>query len=76
MARDRGRNRPAYAGTPLDGARVKKVAIIGAGAAGLCGARHMQAAGFDVTIFEIGTQIGGMWVYKNDNGRSSAYKTS
>ena len=35
----------------------------------------MKAAGFDVTIFEIGTQIGGMWVYRNDNGRSSAYKT-
>ena len=53
----------------------KSVAVIGAGAAGLCGARHMKAAGFDVTIFEIGTQIGGMWVYGNDNGRSSAYKT-
>lgn len=53
----------------------KRVAIIGAGAAGLCGARAMTKAGFDVTVFEIGTQIGGMWVYQNDNGRSSAYKT-
>ncbi|MEM7189343.1 MAG: NAD(P)-binding domain-containing protein [Pseudomonadota bacterium] len=53
----------------------KQVAIIGAGASGLCGARHMVAAGFDVTIYEIGSQIGGMWVYQNDNGRSSAYKT-
>ena len=54
---------------------MKTVAIIGAGAAGLCGARHMKAAGLDVTLFEIGSQIGGMWVYGNDNGRSSAYKT-
>ncbi|MEM1163709.1 MAG: NAD(P)-binding domain-containing protein, partial [Pseudomonadota bacterium] len=53
----------------------KTVAIIGAGASGLCGARHMVAAGFDVTLYEIGGQIGGMWVYRNDNGRSSAYKT-
>lgn len=53
----------------------RKVAIIGAGASGLCGARHIKAAGFHVTIFEIGSRIGGMWVYQNDNGRSSAYKT-
>lgn len=53
----------------------KRVAIIGAGAAGLCGARHMKAAGFEVTVYEIGSTVGGMWVYLNDNGRSSAYKT-
>jgi cation diffusion facilitator CzcD-associated flavoprotein CzcO len=53
----------------------KSVAIIGAGATGLVGARHMKTAGFDVTLFEIGSQVGGMWVYRNDNGRSSAYKT-
>ena len=53
----------------------KTVGIIGAGAAGLCGAKHMLEAGFDVTVYEIGSRIGGMWVYGNDNGRSSAYKT-
>ncbi len=53
----------------------KSVGIIGAGAAGICGAKHMLEAGFDVTLYEIGTRIGGMWVYKNDNGRSSAYST-
>src|SRR3954468_2205220 len=29
----------------------------------------------DVTIFEIGSHIGGLWVYDNDNGRSSAYRS-
>lgn len=53
----------------------RTVAIIGAGATGLVGARHMRAAGFDVTLYEIGSQVGGMWVYRNDNDRSSAYKT-
>ena len=53
----------------------KSIGIIGAGAAGICGARHMLAAGFDVTLYEIGSSIGGMWVYQNDNNRSSAYKT-
>jgi cation diffusion facilitator CzcD-associated flavoprotein CzcO len=35
----------------------------------------MLAQGFDVTVYEVGSHIGGMWVYKNDNNRSSAYKT-
>ena len=53
----------------------KRVAIIGAGACGICAAKYLLEAGFDVTVFEIGTQIGGMWCYDNDNGRSSAYRT-
>ncbi len=52
-----------------------RIAVIGAGAAGLCSAKYMQAAGFDVTIYEIGSQIGGMWRYMNDNGLSNAYRT-
>ncbi len=53
----------------------KSVAIVGAGAAGLCGAKHMLEAGCDVTLYEIGSRVGGMWVYRNDNNLSSAYKT-
>lgn len=53
----------------------KSIGIIGAGAAGLCGAKHMLEAGFDVTVYEIGSHPGGMWVYNNDNQRSSAYRT-
>jgi hypothetical protein len=56
--------------------RVKKqVAVLGAGACGLCAAKTMAQSGFDVTIFEIGTQIGGLWCFENDNQRSSAYRT-
>ena len=54
----------------------RRYAVIGAGAAGLCGAKHLVGNGFeDVTIFEIGTQIGGLWCYRNDNDLSSAYRT-
>ena len=53
----------------------QRFAVIGAGAGGLCAARHLVGAGIDVTIFEIGSQIGGLWVYDNDNGRSSAYRS-
>lgn len=53
----------------------KRVAIIGGGAAGLINAHRFQAAGAEVTIFEIGTKLGGLWVFNNDSGRSSAYQS-
>ena len=53
----------------------KRIAVIGAGACGICTAKYLLESGFDVTVYEIGSQIGGMWCYRNDNGRSSAYRT-
>jgi thioredoxin reductase len=53
----------------------KRVAVVGAGACGICAAKYLLEVGFDVTVFEIGGQIGGLWCYLNDNGRSSAYRT-
>ncbi len=53
----------------------RRVAVIGAGASGLCSAKYLLQSGFDVTLFEIGSQIGGMWCFNNDSGRSSAYRT-
>jgi dimethylaniline monooxygenase (N-oxide forming) len=51
----------------------RSVAVIGAGAAGLCAAKHLLAKGIDVVVYEMGTRIGGLWVYENDNGLSGAY---
>lgn len=57
-------------------ARGSRYAVIGAGAAGLCMAKYLIQEGIeDVTVFEIGSQIGGLWCFENDNGLSSAYKT-
>lgn len=50
-------------------------AIIGAGAGGLCAAKYLTVQGIDVTIFEAGSSIGGLWVYNNDSGMSPAYKS-
>lgn len=52
----------------------KRVAVVGAGAAGLAAGKYLLDAGFDVTIFEAGSNVGGLWVYENDNGRSQAYR--
>jgi dimethylaniline monooxygenase (N-oxide forming) len=54
----------------------KRVAIIGAGAAGLITAKVMLQAGLrDLTVFETGSDLGGLWNYGNDSGSSVAYRT-
>jgi dimethylaniline monooxygenase (N-oxide forming) len=54
---------------------MKRFAVIGAGAGGLCAAKNLLARGIEVTIFEIGSKIGGLWVYENDSGMSPAYRS-
>jgi len=53
----------------------KRFAVIGAGAGGLCAAKNLVASGFEVVIFEVGSCIGGLWVYDNDSGLSPAYRS-
>ncbi|MEJ6732568.1 MAG: NAD(P)-binding domain-containing protein [Opitutaceae bacterium] len=53
----------------------RNVAVIGAGAAGLSAARYLMEDGHEVTVFELGSRIGGLWVYDNDNGLSAAYES-
>jgi dimethylaniline monooxygenase (N-oxide forming) len=59
----------------MNSARSRRVAVIGAGASGICMAKHLIESGVDITVFEAGTQIGGLWVFENDSGCSPAYKT-
>jgi hypothetical protein len=49
--------------------------IIGAGAAGLICLKRFREAGVDAVAVEGGSQVGGIWIYENDNGLSSAYST-
>ncbi len=52
-----------------------RFAVIGAGAGGLCAARHLLQVGIEPVIFEIGSHIGGLWVFDNDSGLSPAYRS-
>jgi len=51
------------------------VCIIGAGSSGLTTAKALKERGVEFECFEIGSDIGGMWRYENDNGLSSAYRS-
>lgn len=46
-----------------------RVAIIGAGAAGLASARHISAQGIECEVLEMAPEIGGTWVYTDDVGK-------
>jgi dimethylaniline monooxygenase (N-oxide forming) len=51
------------------------VCIVGAGSSGVAAAKALKQKGVDFECFEIGSDIGGMWRYQNDNGLSSAYRS-
>ncbi|MBS1548260.1 MAG: NAD(P)-binding domain-containing protein [Bacteroidetes bacterium] len=52
-----------------------KVCIIGAGASGITTAKAMKSAGIAFDCYEAGSKIGGNWLYMNDNGMSSSYRS-
>ena len=51
------------------------ICIIGAGSSGVAVGKALKQAGLGFDCFEIGSDLGGMWRYENDNGLSSAYRS-
>jgi len=52
-----------------------EVCIIGAGSSGVAFAKALKEKGIPFVCYELGSGIGGMWRYQNDNGLSSAYRS-
>jgi dimethylaniline monooxygenase (N-oxide forming) len=52
-----------------------RVCVIGAGASGIAAVKALHARGFEFDCFEKSDRIGGLWVYKNRNGMSGAYRS-
>ncbi len=50
-----------------------RVCVIGAGVSGLTTVKHLLDKRIPFDCFEIGSDIGGLWRYDNDSGRSPAY---
>ena len=45
----------------MEGQKVKRVAVIGAGISGVATAAHLRNAGIEVTVFERNRAAGGSW---------------
>ncbi|HET7385185.1 MAG TPA: NAD(P)-binding domain-containing protein [Nocardioidaceae bacterium] len=52
-----------------------RVCVIGAGSSGIAAAQVLNARGIGFDCFEVGSQVGGNWRYRNDNDMSSAYES-
>jgi Flavin-binding monooxygenase-like len=52
-----------------------RVAVVGAGSAGLAVAKALQARKLDFVVYEAGSGVGGNWRYENDSGFSSGYES-
>lgn len=44
----------------------KRVAVVGAGAAGLATAKEMRARGHQVVVIDQADEVGGVWAYVDD----------
>ncbi|MDI1352667.1 MAG: NAD(P)-binding domain-containing protein, partial [bacterium] len=54
-----------------------RICIIGAGPSGIAAIKNMQEQGLtDITVFEKHNQVGGNWVYDEQNDHSSVYETT
>ncbi len=55
--------------------RKARVCVIGAGCSGLVSIKALLEAGHHPQGFEMGSDVGGLWVLDNDSGRSAAYNS-
>jgi cation diffusion facilitator CzcD-associated flavoprotein CzcO len=49
--------------------------VIGAGSSGITACQNQDERGVEFSCFEKGSDVGGIWRYRNDNGMSAAYRS-
>jgi len=54
----------------------KHVCIIGAGPSGITAAKNLLDEGLAVTVFDVGRDVGGNWVFSEEEGHSSVFETT
>lgn len=54
----------------------KRVCVIGAGPSGITAAKNLLDEGFAVTIYDYGQDVGGNWVFSDQQSHSSVFETT
>ena len=55
--------------------RPTQICVLGAGCSGLVALKALIENGLSAVCFEMGRDLGGLWVHQNSNGRPSAYES-
>ena len=70
-----GRRAPAPTAPIAPDPSQPKVCIIGAGSSGIAAAKTLYTSAIPFDCFEMGSEIGGTWLFDNPNGQSACYET-
>jgi thioredoxin reductase len=54
----------------------KHVCVIGAGPSGITAAKNLLDEGLAVTVYDLGREVGGNWVFTEEEGHSSVFETT
>ena len=54
----------------------KHVCVIGAGPSGITAAKNLLDEGLQVTVFDYGREVGGNWVFTEEESHSSVFETT
>ncbi|HQS54558.1 MAG: monooxygenase [Bacteroidetes bacterium 24-39-8] len=54
----------------------QQVCVIGAGPSGITAAKNLLDAGLQVTVFDFGKEVGGNWVFTEEESHSSVFETT
>ncbi|MFN4286857.1 MAG: flavin-containing monooxygenase [Lacibacter sp.] len=54
----------------------KHVCVIGAGPSGITAAKNLLDEGLQVTVYDYGKEVGGNWVFTEDESHSSVFETT
>lgn len=53
-----------------------KVCVIGAGPSGITAAKNLKDEGLEVVVYDLGSDVGGNWVFTEEVGHSSVFETT
>jgi cation diffusion facilitator CzcD-associated flavoprotein CzcO len=54
----------------------QKICVIGAGPSGITAAKNLLDEGLGVVVYDLGSEVGGNWVFNEKAGHSSVFETT